>query len=165
MENLTISITIHGSMKVPDWNQFYADAKTLTSVLGHTLNYMGLSSSVINSSKVKRIPKNEEKLLSQLGDNTISHLALLSLPEGFKTAYFDYDVMIVRNQEYISIVFNATLIERIHVPSVIECFAKYSDISEIQIYEMDRYESPLIFASKANPDSCFPSLRMLSVNN
>ncbi len=165
MENLTISITIHGTNKVRDWVQFYADSKAFAATLGYVLNYVDFTSSSYNSTKVKKIPKNETKLLSQLEDETISDLSLLSLPTGFKTAFFDYDVMIVRDQNLISIVFNASDIKKIHMPSVIEHFAKYSSVSEVQVYEMDRDDCPLMFAFKANPISCFPSLRMLSFND
>lgn len=162
MDTLTTSITIYGPVKKGNWGKFYLDAKIFAAELGYALNYYGYTSSSHNSTKMTKISKTDAKLLAKLDDDTVSHITLESLPVDFSTAAFDYDLMIVRNQEFITLVVNSSDFEKIDLKAVITTFSKYSNVTEIQVYEMNRDESPLIFASKANPISCFPSLKMLS---
>lgn len=165
MDNLTTSITIYGSVQEGKWDQLYLEAKDFAELLGYSLNYIGYTSSTHNSTKVRKIPKNDKNLLLKLNDDTISDMDLLSLPEGFKTACFDYDLMIARNQKFITIVLNSSDFEKVDLKQTIAIFSKYSKVSEIQVYEMDRDETPFSFAFGGNPISCFPSLKMLPFDN
>ena len=164
MEKETISITAYGQNIDNDfkWAEWYEDAKKIIKSLGYEYNYVGIRTKKLNSGKVMKLDRNEKKVLNEIQNGEeINYISLFSLPQDFKSASFDYDVMIVRNFRFITLIVNKSDFKKIDEEQLLLLLAKYIEGLRVEIYEMDRYESPLIYASKANPASFFKSLNVI----
>lgn len=164
MEKETISITAYGQNIDNDfkWAEWYEDAKKIIKSLGYEYNYVGIRTRKLNSGKVMKLDRNEKKVLNEIqSGEEINHISLFSLPQDFKSASFDYDVMIVRNFRFITLIVNKSDFKKIDEEQLVLLLGKYIEDLRVEIYEMDRYESPLIYASKANPASFFKSLNVI----
>jgi len=69
--------------------------------------------------------------------------------------------MIVRNSSFITLIVNKDDFNKIDKKNTLQVLSKYVSNGVVEIYEMDRYESPLIYASKANPISSFKTLKII----
>lgn len=164
MEKETISITVYGQNIDNDfkWEDWYKDAKKIIESLGYDYNYVGIRTQKLNSGKVMKLSSNEKKVLNEIQrGQEVKHISMFSLPQDFTSASFDYDVMIVRNSQFISLTINKGDYNKIDEQQLLLLLSKYVDNLHGEIYEMDRYESPLIYASKANPISFFKSLKII----
>ena len=164
MEKETISITAYGQNIDNDfkWAEWYEDAKKIIKSLGYEYNYVSIRTKKLNSGKVMKLDRNEKKVLNEIQNGEeINYISLFSLPQDFKSASFDYDVMIVRNFRFITLIVNKSDFKKIDEEQLLLLLAKYIEGVRVEIYEMDRYESPLIYASKANPASFFKSLNVI----
>lgn len=164
MEKETISITAYGQNIDNDfkWAEWYEDAKKIIKSLGYEYNYVGIRTRKLNSGKVMKLDRNEKKVLNEIqSGEEINHISLFSLPQDFKSVSFDYDVMIVRNFRFITLIVNKSDFKKIDEEQLVLLLGKYIEDLRVEIYEMDRYESPLIYASKANPASFFKSLNVI----
>jgi hypothetical protein len=164
MEKETISITVYGENIDNDfkWEQWYEDAKKIIKLLGYDYNYVGIRTQKLNSRKVMKLNRNEKKVLSEIQSNReIKHISMFSLPQDFQSASFDYDVMIVRNSQFITLTINKSDFNKIDEQQLLLLLSKYINNLHGEIYEMDRYELPLIYASKANPTSFFKTLKII----
>lgn len=164
MQKETISITIYGEWFCDDlkWYEWYEDAKKTIELLGYECNYVGTRTSKLNSGKVMKLSGNEKKVLNEIkSGQEIKYISMFSLPEDFKSASFDYNVMIVRNSSFITLIVNKDDFNKIDKKNTLQRLSKYVSNGIVEIYEMDRYESPLIYASKANPISSFKTLKII----
>lgn len=109
-----------------------------------------------------KLSKNEKKVLNEIkSGQEIKYISMFSLPEDFQSASFDYDVMIVRNSQFTTVTVNKGDFNKIDEQKLVQLLSKYVNKGQCEIYEMDRYESPLIYASKANPTSFFKTLKII----
>ena len=164
MDKETISITIYGQNIENNfkWENWYEDAKKIIKSLGYEYNYVGIRTQKLNSGKVMKLSRNEKKILNEIqGGQEIKYISMFSLPQDFKSASFDYDVMIVRNSKFITLTVNKSDFNKIHEQKLLLLLSQYINNVHGEIYEMDRYESPLIYASRANPTSFFKSLKII----
>ncbi|SHJ43504.1 hypothetical protein SAMN02745163_01961 [Clostridium cavendishii DSM 21758] len=164
MEKETISITIYGENIDNDfkWEDWYEDAKKIIESLGYDYNYVGIRTQKLNSGKVMKLSRNEKKVLNEIqSGQEIKYISMFSLPEDFQSASFDYDVMIVKNSQFTTLTVNKGDFNKIDEQKLLQLLSKYVDNGHGEIYEMDRYESPLIYASKANPTSFFKTLKII----
>lgn len=168
MEKETVSITVYGENNHDDfrWGEWYDDAKSIIESLGYEYNYVGIRSQRLKSGKVMKLSRNEKKVNDEIqSGQEIRYISMFSLPQDFQSASFDYNVMIVRNSQFITITINKSDLNRIDEKELIKLLKKYVKNCYGEIYEMDRYESPLIYASKANPVSFFKSLKVIKEIN
>lgn len=159
MDNTTISITAYGQ-PINGWNDWYQKAMVIFKTLGYEYNYLG--SNIWNDGKIKTVTRGEKKLLDAIRDEDIlDSVSMFSLPKDFKSASFDYDVLIVRNKEFTTLIVNKSDYDKLSKANIIAFFLDYVNNPKIEIYEMNRYEMPLLYASKANPISFFNTLKIL----
>jgi len=164
MDNETISITAYGQVDTSNykWLEWYEDFKKIIKSIGYEYNYVGISSKKLNSGKIMTVKRSESKVINELQNaEEIKSISLFSLPKDYKSASFDYDVMIVRNVKFITIIMNKSDYLKINEEEILLLFRKYLNNISVEVYEMDRYESPLIYANKVNPESSFESLKKL----
>lgn len=168
MEKETISIAIYGDKVGGDfkWEEWYEDAKHIIELLGYDYNYVGIKTQKLNSGKVMKLSRNKKKILNEIeSGQEIKYISMFSLPEDFQSASFDYDVMIARNSQFMILTVNKGDFNKIDEQKLLQLLIKYVNNGHGEIYEMDRYESPLIYASKANPTSFFKSLKIIKEMN
>ncbi len=79
-----------------------------------------------------------------------------SLPNDYKSASFDYNVLSVRRDDYISLILKLSDYSKIVEENII----KYIEFENGSIYQMDRMEMPLIYAAKAKPIDPFKTLKI-----
>ena len=97
MENTTISITFNGEIDNDNvrWIQWYNDAKKIVKLLGYEPTHVGISGTAFKSGKVLSVSKSEKKILKSLENgDSVYYISLFALPKDYKSASFDYDVLV-----------------------------------------------------------------------
>lgn len=91
----------------------------------------------------------------------IKWLSIYSLPENFTSASFDYNVLITRNKNYLSIIMNKEVYLNLNLEETLSELKNFIELNYGEIYEMNRSESPLLYASGLNEVSEFETLKIL----
>lgn len=91
----------------------------------------------------------------------IKWLSIYSLPENFTSASFDYNVLITRNKKYLSIIMNKEVYLNLNLEETLSELKNFIELNYGEIYEMNRSESPLLYASGLNEVSEFETLKIL----
>ena len=162
MENETVSITLNGVVDESKWLDWISDAKGIFEMFGYRVTHIGIQSQKFTSGKIMSMAKQEKKIFDalMLGD-FVRSISLFALPENYKSASFDYEMMIVCNQTYISLIVNKSKYQEEYEKNILNILSNYIDAQKTEIYEMDKSESPLIYALKANPISSFKTLKII----
>lgn len=173
MSEMTTSIVLYGEIDELDtdkWIDFYKLSKNLSKNLSLESNYIGLDGTEFKSGKVLTIKRTEKRLLKSLieGKGLIS-MALYSLPEGFTQAAFDYNFYLGRdkneekhNQSKIILTIPTEEYRKLNTDKIITTFRELIHFKEGEIFELSRYETPLLYASKLNETKDYETLKILS---
>ena len=164
MDNKTISITFNltASSDCELWKLWIDDAKQIVNRLGYTTTHIGYSSSKNAVGKIIESGKAETKIINAINENDmIKYISVFSLPNDYNSASFDYNVLVVRNLEYLTVISNKNDYTLDKQAEVINILRKYSGSALGEIYEMDKAEFPLSYAAKANPAEFYSSLRVI----
>lgn len=168
METSTVSITFNGKIDNDNekWIQWYKDAKMLIELMGYIPTHVGIGGVAFKSGKVLSISKSEKKILKSLenGDE-VYYISLFSLPKDYKSASFDYDVLVARDEGYVTLIANKGAFDYMQENELISKLRGYISASGGEIYEMDRDEVPLLYAAKDNPPNMYKSLKVLKTIN
>lgn len=168
MKETNTSITIYG--KVEDnpqiWKDWYKYCKFLTERLGYTSNYIEISSETFKPRKVLTIKRVERRLMKAIDDEeSLKHLCVYSLKEGFKQAVFDYNTYVVRycggTPNHITLSFPTKIYETIDIKSIIEELKNYIEFSHGEIYELPISESTFFYAMKVNSLDTYKGLKII----
>lgn len=162
--DIVTSITIYGKINDESytWKKWYEACKKIINLLGYETNYVSIESKKLNAGKVMKLENAEKKLLLEIAnEDEIKWISAYSLPNDFVSAAFDYNVLIVRTNDYISLIIAKEDYEKIHEAKLISLLKEHIDITYGEIYEMNRDECPLIYASKANSASSFGTLKII----
>lgn len=163
MDKSTISITLYGDgLKKQKWIEWYDYTSSVFKKLEYERTHLAIKSEEYNTEKVVTVRRKEKQVLQLLKDGTLPEsLTLFSLPKDYRSASFDYNILAVRNKEYISFIFNSQDFEKIEVNNLVWNMKQYIEFESGEIYQMDRSEMPLIYAAKANSVNSFKSLTVL----
>ena len=143
-----ISITLWGDgIEQQKWMEWYKEVKELFGCLGYVHTHIGIQSASYKNGKVMTVNRKEKEILSKLdkGEEP-ENLSLYSLTGDYKVAMFDYDVLCVRDKEYLSFVLNEECYNEYNVNLLISMLKKYVDYEYGEIYSVSREELPLIYA-------------------
>ncbi|MBR3598959.1 MAG: hypothetical protein IKL53_03685 [Lachnospiraceae bacterium] len=168
MENTTISITFNGTIDNDNsrWMQWYNDAKEIVRLLGYEPTHVGVSGSAFKSGKVLNLSKNEKKICRSIENgDSVQYISLFSLPKDYKSASFDYDVFIARDEGYVTLTMNQSTFAHIQEDELLNMLRKHICVHSGEIYEMDRDEVPLLYAAKDNATNMFNTLRIIKTIN
>lgn len=115
---------------------------------------MGIAGQQFTNRKVMTIARKDRQIAYALQQREKpTSLSYYSLPKDYKSASFDYNVLIVRSAShtnYISTIINLADYENDIAEDIIELMIPYIDFECGEIYEMDKEEVPLIYAAGAN---------------
>ena len=155
MEEKVISITLWGNgTKKGKWLDWYYENKNLMKDLGYKLTHIGIQSQSFTSGKILTVARKEKEILSKISDGEIPFsFACYSLLKNYKTASFDYEILSVRKEEYISIIIKEVDYDRLNIQDVISMMKKYIDYEYGEIYITSRAEMPLLYAATRNADN------------
>lgn len=162
MDNLTVSLTMWGKMlNEYSWNDWYYDNKKIFSELGLNITHLGVISPRYNSGKVLTVLRKEKEILENLKKGEIpTSFSCYALPHGYRCASFDYELLVVRNEELISIIMLKKYFSEKKIELFIKIIKKYINMERGQIYEMDRNEVPLLYATGLNSPEFYKSLNI-----
>ncbi|MFZ5968227.1 MAG: hypothetical protein ACOYVK_13770 [Bacillota bacterium] len=164
MENATISITFNGHVDDDNnkWIEWYNEGKKIISLFGYEPNHIGITSTSLKSGKVMTLKRNEKKLVNAIENgDVVKSISIFSLEDNYKSASFDYNVLLVRNSDYVTLIVNKSDFYKVDEDVLGDSLRKYINATYAEIYEMDRYEFPLIYATKANPATSFKTLKII----
>ena len=164
MENETISITFNGEVDSDNgkWMDWYNDAKKIIRLLGYEPTHAGIDSTTLKSGKVMMLRKSEKKIINSIenGDK-VKYISMFSFPDCYKSASFDYNVLLARDDGYITLIMNKSDYNNIQEEIIINILRKYIDVKSGEVYEMDRNEFALFYAAKDNSASFFKTLKII----
>lgn len=167
-----VTVTLYGDiLDEPEqwWKWFLLLSKFSVDNLSLPLNHMAVTSNKsFKSGKINLIEKVENKFKKAVEESEIiSSIELYSLPSEFKQAAFDHNTFMVRYKgrraSHITYTFSKSDFEQININQLIEISKPFIGFSHGEIFEMSVLESPIFYASKANPASSFKTLNILEV--
>lgn len=165
MQDRVVSITLYGKLESESkysWIEWYEYCKKNVLNLGYVPNYISIESDSIKTNKILNLSKKEKKVLLSINNNEyIKWLSIYSLPENFTSASFDYNVLITRNKKYLSIIMNKEVYLNLNLEETLSELKNFIELNYGEIYEMNRSESPLLYASGLNEVSEFETLKIL----
>lgn len=162
MDSLTISLTMWGNLRDDyKWLEWYADMKKLFQMFELNITHLGATGSQYPK-KVVTVARKEKEILKKIEDgNPLTDFSCYSLPKDYKAAVFDYNLLIYRESSLITLIAGKEYYEDKKIDSCIAVFNKYIDMNRGQIYEMDRKDTPWLFAFGENDISFYKSLRVI----
>lgn len=163
MDRETISIALWGDGRVfGKWLEWYCDMGDVFQKLGYKRTHLGITSPSFQGDRILTVARKEKQILQVLKDGEIPEdLMCYSLPKGFRQAAFDYEVDATRAGEYIHLEMNASDFPKIDAEQVIDLLKKYIELDHGEIFQMSRYEVPLLYVAANNPVSMYPSLQII----
>lgn len=167
MEEQTISFLLYINLINDhfDWLGWYSFSKEIIRKIGYSCNYIAVESQHFHSGKVLQLRRNEKRLLNEInGGSRIDNIQLMFLPPNFNTAVFDYEAQIIKYNDFIMLTVNKHDFNKVDINMFITEMEKYIHVTYYEIFEMSRYETPFLYATKDNPKSFFKTLKILSTS-
>lgn len=161
-EDILKSITLYGANNNLKWEEWFNLAISIIEKVGLSPTHISLESTNYKSGRVIKFKTGEKKVFDALENKeNIEWLSIYSLPSNYKSATFDYEVLIIRKHTYINIIMNKSVFECIDYEWLIEKFKPYLNFDKGEIYEMNRLECPLLYAEKVNRIKSYKSLNII----
>lgn len=163
METCTVSITLWGDGLVKgNWLDFYNDIGIIFRKMGYKRTHIAIDCKTFLNKKIVTTNRKEKEIINILKSGDIpKSISCYSLSKDYKIAMFDYDVMVVRQSEYISVVLNRSDLVKLDIDNTISILKQYIEFKIGEVYQMDREEMPLMYASRAKTINPFKSLVIL----
>lgn len=162
MGNLTISLTMWGDLHNDyNWLEWYTDMKKIFQMFELSITHLGVTGSQYPKKVVTVVRKEKEILENIESGNLPTDFSCYSLPKDYRAAVFDYNLLIYRERFLITLIVEKEYYEDRKIDSCIEIFNKYIDMKRGQIYEMDRKDTPWLYAMGDNDISFYKSLRVI----
>lgn len=163
METCTVSITLWGDGLVKgNWLNFYNDIGIIFQKMGYKRTHIAIDCKTYMNKKIVTTNRKEKEIINILQSGDIpKSISCYSLSKDYKVAMFDYDVMAVRQSEYISVVLNRNDLVKIDIDNTIFILKHYIEFKSGEVYQMDREEMPLMYAARAKTINPFKSLVIL----
>jgi len=164
MDRSTISITFNTEAVADSslWKEWLYDAQLITEILGYKATHFGFTTMNSKAGKIKEIRNATKQIDKALEEGQIiKHISILVLPLNFESASFDYDVMVVRSLEYVTVIMNALdYTEEIEM-KIIDILKKFVQKCYGEVFEMMQSEFPLSYSAKANKASFYKTLNIV----
>lgn len=164
IEKSTISMVLWGNFRNENWYEWYLDSQNLFSILGYRMTHLGVIGDAFRSKGAVTVARKEKAILAALkrGEKP-SSFSCFSLPKDFRTVAYDYDVHLVRDvdENFIFLTINFSDFSEEKEKAFLELMGKHFITAEGEIYQMDRSETPLMYAFKEGPLDRYQSLRVL----
>lgn len=163
MDKNTISITLRGdALKKGKWIEWYDYISLTILKLGYEKTHIAMESDAYATRKIVTVSRKEKQILQMINEGVQpTCFSIYSLPEDYKIATFDYNILAVRTRSYFSIIFNQYDFEKIDADNFISTMKSYIEFENGEIYKMDREEVPLIYAAQANSINEYKTLSVL----
>lgn len=168
--NNKVSIVLYGNVVNTSsyWHEWYLFAKQIIHDLGYTSNYLGVKGESFKSGKYLTIGRTENRLIRAIeSKEKIDYITVLSLPDNFKQAVFDYYIELSRicckDRKSIFVSMDESVYERLseNVDDFIEQLKIHIDFECGQLFQLQRKESAFFYAMKANSPSYYKSLKII----
>jgi hypothetical protein len=165
MNDPTISITINGNIKkeanLLDW---LSDAAKIFELFECNITHVGIGGAQFKSGKALNYSRMKNKIIKSINaSERIDYIEFDCLPTDYRLAAFDYKMGLTLSNTLalITLIVEKKIYQSEYDDMIIEIFKKYMTASRIEKYEMDKSESPIIYAAKANPTSYFKTLNIV----
>ncbi|PXV84493.1 hypothetical protein C8E03_1294 [Lachnotalea glycerini] len=161
---MTISITIYGiiSKNSADWKKWYFDSKKICELLGYEANYLSITGDGITNTKIKTIKRSENKTLKMVEENaSLDSFSIYVLPDNFTSAISDFTITASRAENYVTIIMDKSKYIEIDPKTYIEILQNHISMDYGEIYEMDIFECPEMYAAKVNDPSFYKTLHII----
>ncbi len=162
--DIVTSILLYGEINQESqtWERWYESSKKIMSSLGYDSNYASIDSDSKKSGEVTKIDNIEKKILKSINSgDSINWISIYSLPEDFKSAAFDYNMVITRSNTFVSLTINKDRYKSGDEDRLINILKEYIDFNEGEVFELNRDESPLGYILKANSVDFYETLKIV----
>lgn len=167
-DNLVTSIVLYGSIEgqennIWDWYQY---SLKLNEGLGYPSTHLGIIGDRFKSGKLSTKKRTEAKFKKALETGeSIETVSIYSLPEGFTQAAFDFNTFICmqRKNPFIIVSIPSADFRKFDERATIRELGNFITCREVEVFELSKLESPLIYASRVNQESDFKSLKKIGM--
>ncbi len=148
-----ISYTFWGEGIGTNWYEWYMYVDKLFEKVGYNITHIGIKSQSYMSNKILTAKRKEKEIIQILkeGDNP-SCFECYSLPSIFEVAAFDYNILCVRTDKFISLVLQEKDLNKLDERTILE-MKKYIYFSCGEVYTTLKNEVPLLYAYTKNISS------------
>lgn len=164
----TISLIFEGEIAVfDDWGEVIEKISHVFEICQSEITHVGIGSDNCTSGKIRVFKK--KNVMTKLAEaKNVNYLTFLSLPPNYSTASFDYDVMLAINIEcdFIAVIMEKSIYKANHKDEIIDTLSQYvKSPYKVEVVELDKAESPILYAGKINPISYFKTLHIIDNYN
>ena len=162
---MTRSYTYNGKLDTDymAWERWIEDALSICDGLGFEANYYGVEVADKLGGKAHPISGLSKKVANAKKNNDIiTGISIMVLPENFSSVAFDYIITLSRNANYITLIINEDYEMRVDEPVIIDALRNNIVACSGEVYEMDIYECPEVYARKVNRKESFKSLKIIA---
>lgn len=137
--------------KEHNWIDWYYDVKCLFHDFGYELSHVSVDFELYNPPKILTVKRKEKEIIHLMENGEIpKSFECFSLPNGFKTATFDYDIYCVRNNKYISYSLYENIMDEKNEDRIIQITNKYFIPENGEVFLSSIDEVPLLYVATKN---------------
>jgi hypothetical protein len=157
-------IDFHSKNRWEQWLLFSAD---FISGNGFSPTHIGIiSEKEFKSGKIIDYKKAQNRIKKTIENETIKSMELYSLPENFKQALFDYNILTIKEEtinfhNLISIIVPNDIFKRNDKALLIKKMKKHIALKEGEIFEISYPENPIMYIGKMNGADYYKTLNII----
>ncbi len=141
-----ISYTFWGTQIESDWLEWYRYVEKLFAKTGHTITHVAVKTDFSKTGRITRISKKKIEEIGKIKNNGNSFcVEVYSLPINYEIAAFDYDILCVRTECFISLVIKEQDSKHIGENDILG-MKKFLDYKSGEVYSTLNNEVPLLYA-------------------
>jgi hypothetical protein len=159
---MTVSIAFNSSVEVSGrWIEFIEDAMHLFELFDLEITNFGIHSENYHSSKLRSFKRRTRIVEALKSGETVRIMEFCHLPAVYRQAAFDYVLDITRADKYLILTVDRDRYRKSFEEQILETLSRYIDADLVEIYEMDKRETPLMYAAKMSRVSPYKTFRLL----
>jgi hypothetical protein len=159
---MTVSIAFNSSIEVSgQWIEFIEDAMQLFKLFDLEITNFWIDSESYHPSTLRSFKRRTRIVEAIKSGETVMSMELYHLPAIYRQAAFDYVLNITRADKYLILTVERDRYHKSFEEQILETLSRYIDANLVEIYEMDKRETPQMYAAKIRPVSPYKTFRLL----
>ena len=110
-------------------------SKEIIQNVGYSCNYIAVESQHFHSGKVLLLRRTEKRLLNEINSGSrIDNIQIMFLPPNYTTAVFDYEIQIIKYNDFIMLTVNKHDFNKVNINMFISEMEKYIYVTYWEIF-------------------------------
>jgi hypothetical protein len=149
------------------WEQWLLFSTDFILENGYSPTHIGIiSEKEFKSGKIIDYKKAQNRIKNALEKEIIKSMELYSLPENFKQALFDYNILSIKEENsngynLISIIVPKDIFKKNDKILLVQKMKKHIELKEGEIFEISYPENPIMYIGKMNSADYYKTLNII----